>query len=145
MANLMTDKSTKALIITSLNDNLYPFLSFITDRKMKDLLILNSYWSVVSSPNNSAMRNILLAMVSHNIEEIYIVGSNDSKSLELIGSHQSIEMSCEDCQSVNDEVIVKNYVRLIKDHQLVPKTTSVQGYIVDTKNEIYERVRGEID
>jgi carbonic anhydrase len=71
----------KALILTGFNEELYPLFPVITQKKTEELLVLHSFGKVISQPYGCLIRDIILAVYSENVEEIYIIEENNKKSL----------------------------------------------------------------
>ncbi len=153
----------KALVLTSLNEKLQPLFPAITNKKMEELLIINSFGSGISQPYGCIIRNILVAVYRENIEEVYIIGEKDSNDAymdeeELLtkikeagisdGIIDTIEYIDVAGESVlkwlagpeDPKAIVEKNLSLIQKHPLIPKAMPVYGFIANAETKEYEAV-----
>ncbi|MGD6833966.1 hypothetical protein ACQCT5_17480 [Sutcliffiella halmapala] len=151
----------KALVLTGFNKELEQFFPGITNRKLEDLLIINSYGAEISQGYSCIMRNIILAVYLEKIEEIYIIVDREDKAfsiseerlitllekegvnLEVIQTLNYIKAAGNDVikwltGSKNIEGIIQNNIDFINKHPMIPGSVSVHGYIVNTKTFDYQ-------
>ncbi|OXS80139.1 hypothetical protein [Domibacillus enclensis] len=155
----------KALVLTGLSVKSHPLLPVITNKKAEQLIITTSFGTIISQPYGCTIRDIILAVYSEDIEEIYIIGEKDSKEhaingeeilskirkagiaketietieyIDAAGSNLSSWLSGK--QDVN-KMITEN-IDLIKSHPLIPKTLSIYGFIANAETGEFEAVAG---
>ncbi|NLP51656.1 hypothetical protein [Bacillus sp. RO1] len=152
-------ENTKALVLTGLDREIERYFEDITNRKLEDLIIINSYGAEISQGYSSLMRNIILAVYMEKIEDIYIVVDKYDKGfsihpedlyalMEEEGGNVDVIKTLNYIKAVgandvmkwlsgssNVESTVQNNIDLIKKHPLLPTSIKVHGYIVN--KEIY--------
>ncbi|RBW67417.1 hypothetical protein [Bacillus taeanensis] len=153
---LVTSIEKKALIITGLNKELHSLFPELTNKSVEQLIVINSYGTVISDPYSCLIRNILLAVYCENVEEIYIIGERNSKENHLnkeellskmqeAGISQKTIETLEYMKTVGSDLfswaagdadikkILSRNTEMIKHHPLLPKTVSVYGFIANTE------------
>lgn len=153
----------KALFLTDIEPGLEPFLQQETNIELENMLILQSYGPVISNPYGDLMRSIIIAIYQENVQEIYIVGTEDKKSispaLKSILDSESKQMKeklrtmdylFENCMPEfmdgslkewierRDENVaesVQKSIEIIRQHPLVPSYVKINGLIVNKKRE----------
>lgn len=142
----------KFVIVTCMDTRLVELLPAAMDIKNGDVKIIKTAGAVVSHPFGSAMRSILVAVYELGVEDIVIAGHYDCgmgsvnptlikqkfltsgikeetlKTLESSGI--DINRWLKGFDSVGESV--KNSVRVIRNHPLLPKIP-VHGLIIDPK------------
>ncbi|ESU31752.1 hypothetical protein G3A_14950 [Bacillus sp. 17376] len=157
MSTIKSSATKKTMIITGVNQEIYPLFEVITNKKNKDMMILNSFGAVITQPYGCLIRNIILAVYNEMVDEIYIIGEMESKEVKLNMSDKIKEhgVSGEILKTINyidvverdviswltgpqsiEDVIKKNK-DLIKGHPLIPKTIPVHAYIANPKTGEY--------
>ncbi|OES45783.1 hypothetical protein [Domibacillus iocasae] len=155
----------KALVVTGLSEKSHPLFPVITNKKTEQLIITTSFGTIISQPYGCTIRNIILAVYSEDIEEIYIIGEKDSKehavngdeilfkfrkagiSKEMIETLEYINAAGSSLSrwlSGKEDVnkIIAENIDLIKSHPLIPKTLSVYGFIANAETGEFETVAG---
>lgn len=157
MSTVKRSATKKTMIITGVNEAIYPLFSEITYKKNKDMMILNSFGAVITQPYGCLIRNIILAIYNEMVEEIFIIGEMESKEVNLNISDKIKEhgVSKEILKTINyidvvehdvinwltgpqniEDVIKKNK-DLIKGHPLIPKSIPVHAYIANPETGEY--------
>lgn len=146
-------ENTKQLIITSLNEEVLPFLPVITNKKTDELLVLNCFGEMNSDQESCLIRDIILAVYSERVEEVYIIVEEDYKPYtiteDILLSTPSVSRTAlktilpnqVDDESVTDWLngtksvteTIRNNLELIRNHPLLPNSVSVTGFIVNTE------------
>ncbi|MBS8266279.1 hypothetical protein DYI25_17800 [Mesobacillus boroniphilus] len=163
MSTITSSATKKTMIITGVNQAIYPLFPEITNKKNKDMMILNSFGAVITQPYGCLIRNIILALYNENVEEIYIVGEMESKEIilnkeeilskikengaseEIIKTINYIDVVERDVISwlagpQNIEDVLKKNKELIKGHPLIPKSMPVHAYIANSETGEYYQV-----
>ncbi len=155
--------SKKALVITGLNEKLYPLFPLITNKKTEELMIINNYGAVISQPYGCTIRNIIMAVFHEDVDEIYIIGEmNNNENLlkedEWYSKFQEAGITKKTIQTIeyidvigNDvlkwlgapqdsKMMIQKNIDLIQRHPLIPKTVSVYGFIANAETSEFEAV-----
>lgn len=151
----------KTLIITGFNEKMLQFIPTITQRNTEELLIFTSLGEVISQPYGCLVRDIILAINTENVEEIYVIGDEKKSSiseeqlmirLEKSGVTKQVIETLDYIHFGGDSTInwlkgpqitrdkIKSNLELIKMHPLIPRSISVQGFIVNTETNEIEAV-----
>lgn len=141
----------KLVLITCMDTRLIELLPASMNLKNGDVKIIKTAGAVVSHPFGSVMRSILVAIYELNAKEVFIVGHYDCgmgsvnpramkqkfveqgvkeetiKTLEYSG--MDLERWLQGFDSVTESV--KNSVRLIRNHPLLPNHVPVHGLVID--------------
>ena len=157
MSTVKSSATKKTMIITGVNEAIYPLFPEITYKKNKDMIILNSFGAVITQPYGCLIRNIILAIYNEMVEEIFIIGEMESKEVKLNMSDKIKEhgVSKDILKTINyidvvdhdvinwltgpqniEDVIKKNK-DLIKGHPLIPKSIPVHAYIANAETGEY--------
>ncbi|HZG70203.1 MAG TPA: hypothetical protein VEY51_01595 [Chondromyces sp.] len=159
----MDNKNTKALFLTDVETGLEPILQERTNIQPENMLIIQSYDSVISHPYGDIMRSVILSIYQENVEEIFVVGTkdkrNDSDDIQSLLTSENKNMndklktvdylfenckpeffgaSVSDWLDVTEDVTesVKKGVEIIRHHPLVPSYVKVHGLMVNKKGEL---------
>ncbi|RSD29540.1 hypothetical protein [Mesobacillus subterraneus] len=160
MSKLMSKSTKKTMIITGFNREIYHVLPSITNKKEEDLLILNSFGAVISQPYGCLIRNIILALLSENVEEIYLVGEVERKETRL--NQEEVLLRLKESGATEATINAINYTdvvehdvvnwlvgpeairdvlrrnkELITGNPLIPKNIPVYAYIADSETGEY--------
>ncbi|KIL48292.1 hypothetical protein [Jeotgalibacillus soli] len=151
----------KALVLTGLSEKSHHLFPAITNRSVDQLVIASSFGAIISQPYGCMVRNVIFAVYSENIEEIYIIVEKDSKEHTVTGDEilskiqeagitketiKTIEyIDAAGCNLSNwlagkqdvKKIITEN-IELIKHHPLLPKTLSIYGFITDAETGEFE-------
>ncbi|MBP3951543.1 hypothetical protein [Bacillus suaedae] len=151
METIDKTKNTKSLTITSLNEEVLSFLPVITNKKTDELLVLNCFGEMNSDQESCLIRDIILAVYSERVEEVYIIVEEDYKpysitedillskhsvsktALKTIRPNQIDEKSVTDWLNGTRSVTetIRNNLEMIRNHPLLPNSVSVNGFIVN--------------
>lgn len=157
MSTLKGSATKKTMIITGVNQAIYPLFPEITYKENKDMLILNSFGAVITHPYGCLIRNIILAIYNEMVEEIFIIGEMESKEIKVnlsdkIKEHAASEEIIKTINYIdvvendviswltgpqNIEDVIKKNKDLIKGHPLIPKTIPVHAYIANPETGEY--------
>lgn len=161
------NKNKKALFLTDIEPGLESFLQQETDIPLENMLIIQSYGPVISHPYGDIMRSIIFAIYQENVEEIFVVGtedkrnvSNDIKSLLDSESKQmkdrlkTVDYLFQNCMpefldgSLNEwleerENVAENVqksIDIIRHHPLVPSYVKVYSLMVNSNKREFSTV-----
>ncbi|MBM7661324.1 carbonic anhydrase [Bacillus mesophilus] len=149
----MVNKKTKkrAIIISELTDGYH----FPINHKPEEVIVLNNEGPVTIQPYGDVMRSIIHAVFTEEIAEIYLLSENTTdhliskdelkRKMDQAGITNTLIDTLEFIDVVNHDVLdwiagpnnrtenVQKNQKVIKDHPLLPKNVSVQGYMVCRK------------
>lgn len=152
------NKNKKVLFLTDIEHGNESFLQQETNIPLENMLIIQSYGTVISHPYGDIMRSIIIAIYKENVEEIYVVGteekggfSNDIK--DLLDSKgepkkdklQIVDYLFQNCmpefvdyslnewlnEKENPVESVQKSADIIRHHPLVPSHVKVYGLMVN--------------
>ncbi len=140
----------KMVILTCMDTRLIELLPKSLNLKNGDAKIIKNAGAIISNPFGSAMRSIIVSLYALKAEEVYVIAHHSCGMCELDSSvivegmkkdgidevvFKTLETSGIDVNkwlhgfdSVEDSV--KNSVKMIKEHPLLPSYAKVHGLII---------------
>ncbi|NMH73621.1 hypothetical protein HF078_11080 [Bacillus sp. RO2] len=163
MSNVVGSLTKKTIVISSINQDMQPLLPIITNRQEKDLLVLNSFGAVISQPYGCLIRNVILALYSENVDEIYLIGEQDRKvgsldkeellsKMKQAGVSQGTINTLNYIDVVNHDVldwlvgpskvqdVMEKNKKFLKGHPFIPNDIPIHAYIADVETGEYYSV-----
>ncbi|GAA0347491.1 carbonic anhydrase [Bacillus carboniphilus] len=148
------DKNQKALFVMDVDTNLDPILQELPNISPENILSIQCYGPVISSPYGDIMKSVIYAIYQENVEEIFVVvpkekespSGNSFSQLDSIQDHiQTLDYLFQNSNpefqggTVQDWLYLKGSgseninkcVDMIQNHPLVPAQVKVRGLIVD--------------
>lgn len=133
----------KILILTCMDTRLVELLPKALHLKNGDVKMIKNAGAMITSPTGSIMRSILVSIYLFDVKEILVIGHTEcgmcNLDTDIVLSkmkEQGIEVK-EDLKewihgfdSIEGSIL--DTVELIKTHPLVPKDTTVVGFIIDS-------------
>jgi len=141
----------KVAILTCMDTRLIELLPAALNLKNGDVKIIKNSGGVISHPFGSAVRSLLICIYELGVEEIYVIGHHDcgmhnlksealtekmkargvrDKDLETIG-YFGIDVD-DWLKGFNDPAeSVKETVKSLKKHPLIPKDVLCSGHLMD--------------
>ncbi|WEG12482.1 carbonic anhydrase [Pullulanibacillus sp. KACC 23026] len=153
----------KVLFLTDIEPRIEPFLQQEMNIELENMLILQSYGSVISNPYGDIMRSIIMAIYQEDVQEVVVVGTEgkrnvspdlksllDSESEQMKEKLRTMDYLFEHCmpefmdgtlkewiekgeQDVAE--IVQKSIEMIRQHPLVPSYVKINGLIVNKNRE----------
>lgn len=162
---IMENKTNKtALFLTDIEPGLETFLNKETMIELENMLIIQSYGTVISNPYGDIMRSIIIAIYQENVQEIFVVGTEDEKGVptdlkslletedkQMKEKLKTLDYLFEQCMpefrdgtlkewiEVREATVaqrVQKSIEMLRQHPLVPSTVTVKGIIVNKKREL---------
>lgn len=144
----------KLVILSCMDTRLVELLPKSMNFKNGDVKIIKNAGGIVSHPFGSVMKSILIAIYELTAEEVIVIGHHDCgmnhiKSSEMIGRMKKRGISDDVFNTLDNAGIslnswlqgfdhiedsVRNSVRLISNHPLLPKNLPVHGLVIDPAN-----------
>ncbi len=144
--------SKKLAVLSCMDTRLTELLPAALGLRNGDAKIIKNAGGVVVHPFDSAMRSLMVAIYELGVEDVMVVAHTDcgachmngEKMKELMlkrGIHQEVIDTISHCgikldrwlEGFHDtENAVRNTVRTIRNHPLVPCDVRVHGFIIDT-------------
>jgi carbonic anhydrase len=159
----MDKNNNKALFLTDIEPGLEPFLQQETNIELENMLIIQSYGPVISNPFGDIMRSIIIGIYQENVQEIFVVGTEDkrnvsinlqslfdSESKQMKEKLRAMDYLFENCmpefmdrslkewiekREENVAESVQKSIEMIRQHPLVPSYVKINGLIVNKKRE----------
>jgi carbonic anhydrase len=151
------DKNKKALFLTDIENGLEPILQEVTNIRAENMLTIQSYDTLISHPYGDIMRSVIIAIYQENVEEIFVVGTNDKRTdtvnvltqLESMKDKiQTLDYLFQNCRpefsgdtvdewlngKENGSGNIEKSVDIIRHHPLVPSYVKVRGLVVNNKD-----------
>lgn len=143
----------KLAIVTCMDTRLTELLPAALGIKNGDAKIIKNAGGVITHPFGSVVRSLLIAIYELGVEEIMIIGHTDcgvqhmeyqdllNKMLKRGVSSEAIEMMAYSGIDFKDwlsgfhdtKSAVKQSVKVLKNHPLLPKDVCITGYIMDSE------------
>ncbi|MEQ6378114.1 hypothetical protein RZN25_14950 [Bacillaceae bacterium S4-13-56] len=130
--------SLKTLIITNVKEEYPPMIEMLTNRKTEDLVISNSLDEMSIHPDNSMIRDIIYSLNTIKIKEIYVIGEINKEPLILKHHLSKIDNTNLPKEASNWLIetppmisIIKNNIKYIKEHPLIPHSITISGILVN--------------
>ncbi|WP_313800250.1 carbonic anhydrase [Cytobacillus sp.] len=149
------DTNQKALFLMDMDNELESILQKVTSIRPENMLTIQCYGPVISHPYGDIMRAIIIAIYQENVEEIFVVGT-ENKGAASVNLFNQLDSMKEKIQTLdylfqnnrpefsNDTVIewlngkendpIEKCVHTIHHHPLVPSNVNVRGLIVNKKD-----------
>lgn len=142
----------KIAILTCMDTRLTELLPAALGIKNGDVKIIKNAGGVVTSPFGSVVRSLLVAIFELGVNEVMVIGHTDC-GVQNINSDFMIKhmidrgISKEKIDMIkycgidfdkwlkgfdNVETQVKETVKTLKDHPLIPEDVSITGYVIDS-------------
>lgn len=155
-------ETKKAIFLTDIEPGLEPLLQQETKIPLENMLMIQSYGPVISHPYGDIMRSIIMTIYQENVEEIFVVGTEDrkngsdtikslleSKEEPLKEQLKTVDYLFKHCmpefyddglkawleESENRVESIQKSVDLIRQHPFVPSNVKVYGLMVNHKKE----------
>ncbi|MGN1402014.1 MAG: beta-class carbonic anhydrase [Bacillus sp. (in: firmicutes)] len=148
-----TDKfpDKRMVVISCMDTRLVELLPKAMNIRNGDVKIIKTAGAVVSHPFGSVMRSVLVAIYELNADEVFIIGHYDcgmaSVSVErVLGKMKERNVPPDTITTIENagihikewlqgfddvEESVKNSVRIVKNHPLLPSDVHVHGLVID--------------
>ncbi len=143
----------KLAIVSCMDTRLMELLPAALGLKNGDAKIIKNAGGVITHPFGSVVRSLLVAIFELGVSEIMVIGHTDCgvRALNSQKMHDAMlarGISEKDINILkyggidfdkwlggfaNEEASVKASVDLLKEHPLIPKDVSIQGFIIDSK------------
>ena len=141
----------KVAILSCMDTRLTNLLPAALNIQYGDIKIIKNAGALISHPFGSVMRSLVVAIYELGVKEIFVIGHSDC-GMENLNSQQIIEKMLKRGIRKNDlDLIsssgvntntwltgfsnpiesVKETVKLINNHPLIPKDVSVMGFIIN--------------
>lgn len=142
----------KLAILSCMDTRLTELLPAALGLRNGDAKLIKNAGGVISHPFGSAVRSLLIAIVELHVEEIMVIGHTDcgvqnldpekvlkellqrgipAENIELLkNSGINLDRWLRGFDTV--EVSVKETVKLLKDHPLIPKDVTIRGFVMDS-------------
>lgn len=151
------DKNQKALFLTDIESGLESILQEVTNIRAENMLTIQSYGTIIAHPYGDIMRSVIIAIYQENVEEIFVVGTNNKRT-STVNVLTQLESMKEKIQTLDylfqnsrpefsdgtvDEWLngkengsgnIEKSVDIIRHHPLVPSYVKVRGLIVNNKD-----------
>lgn len=153
-APYVTDKypAKKLAVLTCMDTRLTELLPAALGLKNGDAKIIKNAGGLILSPFDSAMRSLIVAIYELGVEEVMVVAHSQCGACHMSFSHfrhamkergikdETLEVISKCGMDLNywlegfhdTETSVRNTVRAIQAHPLVPKDITVRGFIIDS-------------
>lgn len=151
----------KIAIVTCMDTRLTELLPAALGLKNGDAKIIKNAGGIIVHPFGSVMRSLLVAIYDLGVNEIYIIGHTDCGvqnldsekmiekmtnrdiSVEMINLVQSFGIDLSSWLKGFDNVTdaVKNNLRLLDSHPLIPKDISIYGFVIDSTTGLLNEVK----
>lgn len=148
------DKNKKALFLTNIGNGLESILQEVTNIRPENMLTIQCYGPVISNPFGDIMRSVIIAIYQENVEDIFVVGTQDRgnasvniltqldsmkdkiQTLDYLFQYNRPEFSGD---TINEWLLgkengsdnIEKCVNIIHHHPLVPSYVNVRGLIVN--------------
>ena len=158
----VTDKypKKKLAVLTCMDTRLTELLPAALGLKNGDAKIIKNAGRLIITPFDSAMRSIVVAIYELGVEEIMVVAHSQCGACHMTYSHfyqvmkargikeETLDTICECGIDLNrwlegfhdTETSVRNTVKTIQTHPLVPKDITVRGFIIDSVTGALEEI-----
>lgn len=142
----------KIAVITCMDTRLVELLPAALGVKNGDIKMIKNAGGVVTEPFGSAVRSILVGIYELGIEDVMVIGHSDCGAQHISGpemieimkgrgiSQEAIDM-CRFCEIDFDhwlsgfdsvEQSVRESVRMLEDHPLIPDDVRIWGFVIDS-------------
>lgn len=142
----------KTAIVTCMDTRLVTMLPAALGIKNGDVKMIKNAGGLVTDPYGDSMRSLLVAIYELGVERVMIIAHTTCGVQGMEGSHfikemekrgisaetiEDIKRSGVDLESwltgfCDTEEAVRESVRLVASHPLLPKGITVKGYVIDT-------------
>lgn len=152
-----SNKNKKALVLTDMESGWGPVLQQVANIQLENMLMIQSDGPVISHPYGDIMRSIVLAIYQENVEEIFVVGTNENVTASVHGQSpfdlvkdkiQTVDYLFQNCMpefsggtvkewlngNENGREQVEKSVKIIRHHPLVPAYVKVRGFMVNDRD-----------
>ncbi|PAD89491.1 carbonic anhydrase [Niallia circulans] len=158
---MILDKTKKVLFLMDVGYGLESIIKEETNIQPENMLTIKCFGPVISNPFGDIMRSIIIAVFQENVEEIFVVGTSNEvnrfislegqfksriQTLDYLLQNSMPEFTGETInewlngkQNTGDNI--KNCVKMICHHPLVPPTVKVRGLLInhqDGKSSVVE-------
>jgi carbonic anhydrase len=153
----------KIVIVTCMDTRLIELLPAATNLRQGDAIVLKTAGAVVAHPFGGVMRSILVAVYQLKAEEVVVIGHHDCGMIGMSGDRI---LEAARARGVEERVIqtlrhggvdfdhwlqgfsdvrdsVRNSVRLIRDHPLLPGNVLVHGLVISPESGALEIVEND--
>ncbi|MBM7702355.1 hypothetical protein [Metabacillus iocasae] len=150
----------KVMVLTNVEKQ--DVLNSIVNQPKEEMMMVKMHDLTISQPYGCLMRNVLLAVYEEGIQEIYVIGeqtqTSERQKAQLEEKIKAAEISEEVIQTINYtnsakpdfiswlvgqtnmKQTVKQNVKLIQSHPVMPKSVRVQGVWIDSETGEHQSV-----
>lgn len=151
------DHDRKALFLIDIDNRVESVLQEVINIRSENMITIQCYGPVISNPFGDIMRSVIIAICQEHIEEIFVVGTENKRSvpnnvLTQLGSMkdklQTLDYLFQNTKpefsgtTINEWLNLKEdgsknvekCVNIIQHHPLVPSHVKVRGLMVKNKN-----------
>jgi carbonic anhydrase len=154
------DEKKKVLFVIGMEHKLERFIKEETNVHPENMIILQSYQSVISNPFDDLMRDIIISVYKEDVEEIVVVSKKDYqtntgdilnkiyKNKELQNKIQTLDYLFKNTMPEFHEGTVSEWlqggktstdgvqktINIIRNHPLLPSHVKVKGLFIDQEN-----------
>ena len=142
----------KLAILSCMDTRLVELLPAALGLKNGDVKMIKNAGGVITHPYGSVVRSLLVAILELGVEEVMVIGHTDS-GVQYIDSDEMIQQMIERGVSEHDiellkssglqfekwlsgfenvEDSVRNTVKALKEHPLIPKDVTISGFVMDS-------------
>jgi len=159
----ITDKypAKKLAVLTCMDTRLTELLPAALGLKNGDAKIIKNAGGLILTPFDSAMRSLIVAIYELGVEEVMVVAHSQCGACHMTYSHfrhimQARGIKDETLDTIREcgidldswlegfhdtETSVRNTVKSIRNHPLVPKDVTICGFIIDSVTGALEEIK----